>query len=242
MNFIRKHEVESRAGASGFLKRLIRAGLIFGLAVLCYQVFSPFLALMAWALILAVALYPLQQCLAASWGASRALPRALIVVLGIVLIVAPTAILMSSLGDSVHQLVNDVQSDALEIPAPPAIRRRLARGRREGARAMVAGARRSSGARQEHAAEDRRPCKSALASSPSIGVGLLLFLASFIIAGILMAFGEAGSRGSVAIFERVAGPGRAPSSRSWPRRPSVPSHRVSSASLSFRRSLSASAC
>ncbi len=36
----------------------IRAGLVFVMAVLCYQVFSPFVSLMAWALILAVTLYP----------------------------------------------------------------------------------------------------------------------------------------------------------------------------------------
>ena len=40
---------------------LIRAGLILALVMLCYQVFSPFLVLMVWALILAVTLYPLHQ-------------------------------------------------------------------------------------------------------------------------------------------------------------------------------------
>jgi predicted PurR-regulated permease PerM len=50
--------------------------------------------------------------------------------------------------------------------------------------------------------------KSALAFVASIGAGLLQFLASFIIAGIIMAFGQAGSRGSLAIFERVAGAAR----------------------------------
>src|SRR4029079_15936358 len=50
--------------------------------------------------------------------------------------------------------------------------------------------------------------KSALAFVASIGVGLLQFLASFIIAGILMAFGQSGNRASVAIFERVTGAAR----------------------------------
>ena len=47
-------------GSSGLLDVLIRAGLIFVLAALCYQVFAPFLTLMVWALTLAVALYPVQ--------------------------------------------------------------------------------------------------------------------------------------------------------------------------------------
>ena len=39
-----------RHGASGLLDVLIRAGLILALAMLCYQVFAPFLTLMVWAL------------------------------------------------------------------------------------------------------------------------------------------------------------------------------------------------
>ena len=36
--------------------------------MLCYRVFSPFLVLMVWAVILAVTLYPLHQWLAARMG------------------------------------------------------------------------------------------------------------------------------------------------------------------------------
>src|SRR5262249_12504947 len=50
--------------------------------------------------------------------------------------------------------------------------------------------------------------KTALGVVASIGGGVLLFLAAFIIAGIIMAFGQAGSRGSQAIFERLVGHAR----------------------------------
>ena len=43
---------------------------------------------------------------------------------------------------------------------------------------------------------------------PRSGVALLLFLASFIIAGIIMAFGESGARSTRAIFDRIVGTGR----------------------------------
>ena len=160
MNVRREREiVAGPAGYSGLLDVLIRAGLIFALAVLCFQIFSPFLTLMVWALILAVTLYPLQQFLAAKIGGKQGLSATLIVILGIVLIIAPTAILMSSLGDSVHQLVNDVQNDVARDSGSARFRRGVARGWREGACAMVASARRSSGPHSEHAAEDRRSGK-----------------------------------------------------------------------------------
>ena len=194
--------------APGLLEVLIRAGLIFALAVLCFQIFSPFLTLMAWALILAVALYPLQEFVAAKMGGRQGLSATVLVILGIALIVVPTAILMSSLGDSVHRLVNDVQSNTLVIPAPP----------ESVAGWPVIGEKVHALWSQAHddlpaLVKSMQPkigdlAKSALAFVASIGVGLLQFLASFIIAGILMAFGQSGNRASVAIFERVTGAAR----------------------------------
>src|SRR5215475_13264112 len=104
--------------ASPLLEVLIRAGLILVMVMLCYQVLSPFLTLMVWALILAVTLYPLHQALASKLGGKQGLTATLLVVVGIVLLVVPTAMLLSSLGDSVQHLVHAVQHNTLKIPAP----------------------------------------------------------------------------------------------------------------------------
>ncbi len=209
MNPNDKRQIEVDAQAySSLLDVLIRAGLILGLAILCFQIFAPFLTLMMWALILAVTLYPAQQFIAAKVGGKQGLAATLLVLLGIVLIVVPTAVLMSSLGDSIHELINDVQNDTLEIPAPP---ESVAGWPVVGPKVHALWSR----------AHDDLPAlvrsmqpkigdiaKSALAFVASIGGGLLLFLASFIIAGILMAFGEAGERGCRAIFDRLVGTGQ----------------------------------
>src|SRR5499433_606020 len=101
-------ELDQRLAAP-LLDVLIRAGLILAMAMLCYQVLSPFLTLMVWALILAITLYPLHQALASQLGGKQGLAATLVVVVGIVLIVAPTAMLLSSLGDSVQHLIHSVQ-------------------------------------------------------------------------------------------------------------------------------------
>src|SRR4030095_9111802 len=110
-------EFEGRVSAL-LLDVLIRAGLVLALAMICFQVFSPFLSLMTWALILAVTLYPLHQSVAARIGGRQGLAATLLVVVGIVVVVVPTAALMNSLGDSVHQLVKDVQNHTLPGPPP----------------------------------------------------------------------------------------------------------------------------
>ena len=78
--------------ASRLLDVLIRAGLIVALALLCYRVFSPFLTLMVWALILAVTLFPLQQLIARRIGGRQGLASTLVVLLGFALIVTPSPI------------------------------------------------------------------------------------------------------------------------------------------------------
>jgi predicted PurR-regulated permease PerM len=197
-----------RRDTSGLLDVLIRAGLILAMAVLCYQVFSPFLTLMVWALILAVALYPLHQHLADKIGGRQGLAATILVLLGIALIVVPTAVLMSELGDSVHRLIIDVQNDALEIPAP---RESIATWPVVGEKLYAIW----SAAYTDLPAliKSMQPkigelAKAALGFVAGIGGGILLFLAAFIIAGIVMAFGQAGSRASLAIFERFTGAGR----------------------------------
>jgi len=209
MNPNDKRQIEVGPQAySSLLDVLIRAGLILGLAILCFQIFAPFLTLMMWAIILAVTLYPAQQFIAARVGGRQGRAATLLVLLGVLLIVVPTAVLMSSLGDSIHELINDVQNDTLEIPAPP----------ESVAGWPVVGPKMHALWSRAHddlpaLVRSMQPkigdiAKSALAFVASIGGGLLLFLASFIIAGILMAFGEAGERGCRAIFDRLVGKGQ----------------------------------
>ena len=197
-----------RQEMSGLLDVLIRAGLILAMVALCYQVFSPFLTLMMWAVILAVTLYPMHQHLAGKIGGKQGLAATILVLLGIALIVTPTAVLMSSLGDSVHRLVTDVQEHTLEVPAPPEA---VATWPLVGDKLYAVW----SKAHTDLPAliQSQQPkigdlAKTALGFVASIGVGLLQFLAAFIIAGIIMAFGKAGESGSVAIFQRFVGPAR----------------------------------
>jgi predicted PurR-regulated permease PerM len=194
--------------SSRLLDVLIRAGLIGVLAALCYVVFAPFLTLMVWAIILAVTCYPLQQWLARRMGGRQGLAATLVVIGGGVLIILPTALLLNSFGSSLQGLVDAVQQNTLEIPPP-----------REGIRDWpIVGKKIYAFWSQAHAdlpglIEAMQPkagdlARKALAIVAGIGVGLLKFLASFIVAGILMAYGEAGARASRAIFARIIGPDR----------------------------------
>lgn len=194
---------------TAMLDVLIQAGLIATMVVLCYQVFSPFLHLTVWAIILAVALYPLHQTIAARLGGRQGLSSTSIVLLGALLILAPTAVLMGLLGDSVHDLIKNVQANTLQVPPPP-----------PGVAAWpIVGEKLHSvwslaATDLPALVQSQQPkigdiAKTALAFVAGIGGGLLKFAAAFVIAAIIMAYGKAAIGASHAIFERMAGTARA---------------------------------
>jgi predicted PurR-regulated permease PerM len=195
---------------SRLLEVLIRAGVVLALAMLCYKIFAPFIVLMVWALILAVALYPAHQRLARRVGGRQGLSATLIVILGLVIIVAPTAVLMDSLGDSIKGLVHGVQTNTLQIPAPRAAVQQV----------PVVGERIYDAWERAHAdlprfVQSLQPkigdvTRGALGFVANIGVAILVFLAAFIVAGIVMTHGESGARSAEAIFARLVNPERAP--------------------------------
>ena len=134
---------------------LIRAGLILVLAMLCYRIFAPFLVLMVWALILAVTLYPLHQALAARMGGRQGWAATLITLLGVALIVAPTARAAEFDGRLGASLDPRSAAGHAADSAAEAGRRRMAGGRAEDPRLLATGARQPACAGQEPAAEDR---------------------------------------------------------------------------------------
>jgi predicted PurR-regulated permease PerM len=152
-------------------------------------VFSPFLTLMVWALILAVALYPLHQWLARRLGGRQGLAATLIVILGATLIVIPTAVLLGSLGDSIQELVQSVKDNTLQIPEPrPGVQDWPVVGKKiyslwstaySDLPALVQSLQPKLG----------ELAKEGLAVVASIGGAILGFVASFCVAGLIMAFG-----------------------------------------------------
>ena len=150
-------------------------------------------------------LYPLHLRIAAQLGGRPGLAATLLVLLGIALLVVPIALLMSSLGDSIRTLIEAVQHNTLQIPAPPETVAAL----------PVIGGKLHAVWSQAHDdlpafVQSMQPkigdlARTALGFVASIGGGLLAFLGALVLAGIFMAFGERGARACLSVFERLAG-------------------------------------
>jgi predicted PurR-regulated permease PerM len=151
-------------------------------------------------------------------------------------------VLLNSLGDSLHELISDVQNNTLEVPPPPA---GVAEWPLVGEKVHAFWTRAHTDLPalvQSMQPKIGNLARGALGVVAGIGGELLRFLASLAVAGIMMAFGEGGARAMRSIFERVAVGTAEGSSSTCPRRPSARSPRACSASRSSRPSSSASAC
>lgn len=176
-----------------FLDMFIKFGLILGLASFCFTVFSPFMNMMLWGLILAVTLYPLHQRFAARLGGKQGRASTLLVLLGIVLIVVPTIAMVSSLGDSVSSLVHKVENNTLTIPAPSdSIAAIPLVGEKLHAFWLKASVDLPS-LIKSYQPQLGDLAKQVVGMLASMGGGLLGFVASFIVAGIIMAWGAPGA-------------------------------------------------
>ena len=97
-----------------------RLAVLALVAYWCFRIFQPFLMVVVWGIILAVALDPVVSRVTRWVGGRRRLAVTLLVLLGLTALLVPAFVLTDSLVEGVHGLTTVVESGSVEIPPPPA--------------------------------------------------------------------------------------------------------------------------
>ncbi|BCX68333.1 MULTISPECIES: AI-2E family transporter [Pseudomonas] len=202
--------LSEKAMSRGLLDVLIRAGLILVLVLFCFQIFSPFRDLMLWSVILAITLYPLQEKLTGPLGQKEGRIATLIILVSIVILMVPIYLLGTSIADSVQNAMASVQNQGIHIPPPsesvagwPLIGKPLSAIWLQAATDLPS-------LTAKYIPQIKGVSLTLLGTMAGVGMGFLTFIFALIIAGIFMAYGEAGSRAAVQIASRVSGPEKGP--------------------------------
>ncbi len=189
---------------------LIRAGLLAVMVIFCFRIFSPFLDLMLWAVILAITLYPLQRKMKNRLGLRDGHAAALLVLITLVILTIPTLLLGQSLVTSIRSAMEMVRTDSLQVPLPPdTISTWPAVGKPLQALWMNA-ATDLPALVQSYIPQIKRISLSLLAKIANFSVDFLIFFCSLIVAGFVMAYGERGNISAIQIVSRICGPARGP--------------------------------
>ena len=185
---------------------LIRFSLILFLVVMSVKIFSPFLGLMVWALILAVTLYPLHQKIAKKIGGKQGKAATILVLSGLLLVGVPTAFLGASSADFVHEAHEAFENNKITIKAPAAsIAEWPLVGEKIHATWTLA-ANDLPALIEKLQPQLGNVSKAALGFVAGAASGIFQFLFALIISGIMMAYGKAGSEAMLKIIGRLAGP------------------------------------
>ena len=196
---------------SGELMELaIRVGLVALLVVISARIFAPFASLMLWALVLAIAFYPLHQQLAKRLGGRQGSAATLIVLAALLITGLPTVMLGSSFAGNVHDFYTAFENNEIVIAQPsPSVADWPLVGK------TVHDTWSAAASDLPALIEELRPqlgnmSKRVLSIVASTAGGVFLFLGSLIIAGIMMAYGAGGSEAMKRILIRLSGPEKGP--------------------------------
>jgi predicted PurR-regulated permease PerM len=97
---------------------VLRIGMLIALVFACVRVMAPFIVVLLWATVLAVVLHPLHARFSRRVG--NRWSAVLIGLLGVTLLVVPLVIAVTSVGNSVFDLVAGLADKSLVVPPPPA--------------------------------------------------------------------------------------------------------------------------
>lgn len=184
----------------------LRLALVALLVWLSARTFAPFLELMAWAMVLAVSLYPLNQRLAARLGTSKGRAASVLVLLMLLLLGIPTVLLGVSFVDHMLGVYRGLSDGTLAIPPPkPEIDAWPLIGDR------LYAAWRSASSNFDTFVSSYEPQLRSVSRDAAAAVGrtmgkLLAFVGAFIVAGIMLAYATPGEVSSRRIFTRLCGP------------------------------------
>lgn len=183
----------------------IRLGVLAIVLIWCFQILQPFLIPLVWGIIIAVAIHPLYLMLANLLGGRRVIAATLLITVLLVLLMVPTVTLTKLLVQNAVTLAEQFRQGQFAIPPPPEVVRNwplvgepiakiwdLASTNLAEALKLVQPQLKAIGAWLVNAAA-------------SAGLGLIMFFAAFVIAGVLLAHSASSHQLAHGISRRLVG-------------------------------------
>jgi predicted PurR-regulated permease PerM len=192
-----------------FLARALEAAIQIGLAVLllywCFKIGQPFIQIIAWGIIIAVAIHPGYNWLKSALRGHGRLAATLITLLALILLLVPAYMLSGSLINAAQAYSAQLNAGTLTVPTPsesvkswPIIGEPLYIFWNEASGDLADALRKITPQLKKYA-------MPVLSAAAGIGVAVLKFVVSIIIAGVLLANDAGGGRTAQAIATRLLG-------------------------------------
>ena len=168
----------------------IRLGLIFLILAWCLQILSPFISIVVWGGILAVALHGPFLKLVEKLGGRKKLAVTLFAVIGIAVILVPIISLSSSMVDGATKLGTQISEGSIHIAAPPEYVKEWPVIGEKTYNFWLKSSQDLKAVLEQYPHQLTAAGKKMLGAAAGVGAGLLQFVVSFLIAAVFLTSAE----------------------------------------------------
>lgn len=180
--------------------------LVIGIIVLgAYRIFSPFLTVVVWAIVFAIALFPLYGKICSWIGGRRKLAGAIFIVLSLTFVLVPTFLLTDSLLDATVGIIHKAREGTLQIPPPTEKVKTWPLVGKKAYAVWESAAIDLKGTTDKLQPQLRSLAERVVSQVSGLGIALVQTVIALIIAGILMIMSSGGRRVAHSVATRLAG-------------------------------------
>src|SRR5215467_3875777 len=201
--------MEQRVENTDYVNRAVEASIYIGLAIIlataCLLILRPFLPLLAWGIIIAVAVYPGLGKLQALLGGRQVLAGVLCTVILLAVVLLPVILLTQSLVKSTQVVIASLKAGTLAVPPPPPAVGNWPIIGAPLARAWGLASDDLTEAIRSFAPQIKEILPGLLSASAGIGLTVVQLLLSILVAGILLANAVYAYELTRSLFGRVFG-------------------------------------
>jgi len=190
---------------NGNIESLIKTALVFLVIYACFIIFKPFLIPVVWAIIIAVALYPLHLKLSRIIGNKSGLSAIIITVILLLTLIVPTIIFLDVLVDSMKELATQLKEDTFKIPPPPDKVGDWPVVGKSIEKTWLFFSDNMTAALETFKPQIRNIGEWLLSTISGLAIGLILFILSIIIAGVFLTHSANGYILATTIFTKIMG-------------------------------------
>jgi predicted PurR-regulated permease PerM len=183
----------------------IHIGLLVLLTVACLGILAPFLAILAWGAIIAVAAYPAERKLQKALGGRGPLSSVILTLVILAFLIVPVLLLAGTLVDGARTVATKVKDQTLSIPPPPPSVKNWPVVGVPLANAWNLAATNLSAALPSFAPQIKVAMQRLLSASAGITLTVLQFALSIVIAGFILASAKAAGEAMLAVANRIFG-------------------------------------
>ena len=187
------------------LEATIQIGLVVLLLYWCFKIGQPFLQIILWGIIIAVAIHPGYERLKSALGGRGRLTATLITLLALIVLLVPAYMLSQSLVDTAKEYSAHLDAGTLTVPPPSENVRSWPVIGEPVYKSWSLASSNLGAALNKMTPQLKKFGMPLLSAAAGVGVGILKFVVSIVIAGVLLANAAGGGQAARAIAVRLAG-------------------------------------